>query len=162
MRRAWVLVAVLVLGAWTCAPPSGGGDDVAGMSTAGYAAVAAGEDWHYVGEAGEPAFGTDWANTTGVGYPAMSFRIRESGIVDLAGAVQGGADDSTVFVIPDGYRPVNGCVLSTSGLTTSNVMVPVLVTISSGGSVVVQADGIDGGLVWIVGQFFLDPPDIAP
>lgn len=161
MRRVWVLVAVLVLGAWTCAPVDDGGSDVS-MTTTGFAALAAGESWHYVGDTGEPAFGTGWANTTGVGYPAMSFRIRESGIVDLAGAVQGGADESTVFVIPDGYRPVNGCVLSTSGLTTSNVMVPVLVTISSGGSVVVQADGIDGGLVWIVGQFFLDPPDIAP
>ena len=34
-----------------------------------------GEDWHYVGEAGEPAFQNSWDNAGG-GEVSMAFRIR--------------------------------------------------------------------------------------
>ena len=41
------------------------------------------EDWHYVGEAGEPAFGTNWANAAS--DRNLAFRIREMGVVDIQG-----------------------------------------------------------------------------
>ena len=64
-----------------------------------------GEDWHYVGEAGEPAFATGWSNSTG--NPKLAFRIRESGVVDVAGVVDASSAGATVFTFPEGYRPDN-------------------------------------------------------
>lgn len=40
-----------------------------------------GEDWHYVGEVGEPAFLNGWTNVTG--EPKTAFRIRAAGAVDV-------------------------------------------------------------------------------
>lgn len=63
------------------------------------------EDWHYVGEAGEPAFATGWANI-GSPEPALGFRLREAGVVDLAGAITSGVGAaSALFTLPEGYRP---------------------------------------------------------
>jgi hypothetical protein len=61
-RLLWAVVGVLVLGAWTCAPVDDGSDPVAGPTTTGLAALIGGEDWHYVGEAGEPAFENSWGS----------------------------------------------------------------------------------------------------
>lgn len=43
-----------------------------------------GEDWHYVGEAGEPAFNSTWDNVSVDKYN-LAFRIRETGCSRRAG-----------------------------------------------------------------------------
>ena len=80
---------------------------MAGMSTAGYAAVAAGEDWHYVGEAGEPAFEGGWDNVGGT-WPSMAFRLRAGGTVDLVAVIENTDGSPGVAVVfPTGYVPLN-------------------------------------------------------
>lgn len=133
---------------------------MAGMSTAGYAAVAAGEDWHYVGEAGEPAFTGDWTG-------GLAFRIREAGIVDLVGDVEypGGvtAAGSEIFVLPEGYRPsVTSTVYSVRVGTATDVVVGRL-TITTAGSVLASTSPLTDDMTSAEfgGQFFLDPPDFS-
>lgn len=131
-----------------------------------------GEDWHYVGEAGEPAFENEWVNAAADSH--LAFRIREAGIVDVQGYIENDnapSDPSTptIFVLPTGYRPAtdtyNGSavVLVGGGTTTGYTSIPLAVT--SGG--IVALDGADmtpqfgaGAYIqylWIQGQFFLDP-----
>lgn len=118
-----------------------------------------GEDWHYVGEAGEPAFANDWVNASGL--QAAAFRMREAGIVDLHFAVQDGTSP-TIFTLPAGYRPSNytgpysGLDITLSPLSEQAI------------GVGIQADGdvlLDkmpsGDAVAFAVQFFLDPPDAA-
>ena len=73
------------------------------MTAAGIAAMFAGEPWHYVGEAGEPAFENGWENVPG--DTNLAFRIREPGVVDLHGVVQSGTPGAAIFTLPEGYRP---------------------------------------------------------
>lgn len=77
---------------------------MAGPTTAGYAAQAAGEPWHYVGGVGEPDFATGW-DTLGAGE--VGFRIREAGIIDIQGLVNfpTGSPTNPIFTLPEGYRP---------------------------------------------------------
>lgn len=67
------------------------------------------EDWHNVGDVGEPAFGTNWRNdTAGSGYADCSFYKDGLGIVRLQGAVEytaGTGAGTVVFTLPAGYRP---------------------------------------------------------
>ena len=127
---------------------------MAGMSTAGYAAVAAGEDWHYVGEAGEPAFENSWGNLSG--DTAMAFRIRESGVVDLQGAVTGGSP-GVVFTLPAGYRPSQDT--SVLAADTSGPNVVGIAVILQNGSVIPSGSLAE---VHVYGSFFLDPPLTTP
>src|SRR5690606_28676234 len=116
----------------------GGGDDVAGMSTAGFAGLVAGEDWHYVGEAGEPAFLNSWDNFADLNYH-LAFRIRESGIVDVQGAVTGGANQDPIFQLPEGYRPSGfTAVFGTGQASSSTTQVPVRFIATGTGSSYVQ------------------------
>ena len=156
------MVGVLVLGAWTCAPPSGGGDDVAGMSTAGYAAVAAGEDWHYVGEAGEPAFDGSWGNLGATS--TLGFRIREAGVVDVQGTISNAGANSSgsvVFTLPDGYRPSVATRYPVTVLTDDPAVAAGLMTVSTAGVVGINTLGMTASIkeAYVSGQFFLVPPD---
>lgn len=67
------------------------------------------ENWHVVGDAGEPAFQNGWVNQPDQG--SVAFR-RVNGVVHLRGRAQhpgaGGlmvASGATPFVLPAGYRP---------------------------------------------------------
>lgn len=122
-----------------------------------------GEDWHYVGEAGEPAFENSWANLSG--WAATAFRARELGVVDVHVGVTGGSGPA-VFTLPAGYRPTVSTVVA--GLTVLYAdLSPV--TDVNGGSVTVEPDGtvsltavetvVAAG---VVGFFFLDPPTVTP
>lgn len=72
-----------------------------------------GEDWHYVGQAGEPAFTADWEN---VGTQDLAFRIREAEVVDIMGTVgPTGAWASTVFTLPEAYRPSGATYFTAHG-----------------------------------------------
>ncbi len=156
MRRAWVLVAVLVLGAWTCAPVDDGGADVS-MTTTGYAALAAGEGWHYVGESGEPAFENSWQNSSS-DLPNLAFRIREAGIVDIYGVVNNGASGSTVFTLPAGYRPSGPAVFPSVRVGGSPAAYSsVLVYVGADGVVQPSYDGTLTNMV-LHAQIFLDLP----
>ena len=112
LRAVVVVAVVLVLGAWSCqvptdSPGSAGSADVP-ISTTGLTALVAGEDWHYVGEAGEPSFENGWTNV--VGGRNLAFRIREAGVVDIQGLITNSNSPTApaangIFTLPVGYRP---------------------------------------------------------
>jgi hypothetical protein len=65
------------------------------------------DPWHIVGDAGEPAFGTNWQNNGGDTQTAR-FRKTSDGWVWLQGLVERTVDigtDSTIFTLPVNYRP---------------------------------------------------------
>lgn len=69
-------------------------------------------DWHIVGEAGEPAFGTGWSQYAGWTTPGFK---RTNGWTSLKGMLacsstfaagaQTALPNSTLFILPEGYRP---------------------------------------------------------
>lgn len=74
------------------------------------------EEWHYVGDSGEPAFQNSWANA-GDPYAPLRFRLvtgrgASTGDIDtrrasleIQGSVTGGDSGTVVFTLPDGFRP---------------------------------------------------------
>lgn len=134
---------------------------MAGMSTAGFAGLVAGEDWHYVGEAGEPAFENSWANTSGAGYPKVAFRIREAGVVDLIGVATGGTAGAPIFRLPAGYIPDGAVPAPTVGENLSGDLIPALVIIQADGDVIGYASPTSPAVVWLGGSFFLQSAEIA-
>ena len=126
------------------------------MTTTGYAALAAGESWHYVGETDQPAFEGAWGNSSG--SPAMAFRIRESGVVDLAGSITG-ATTASIFYLPEGYRPN----VKTPGVVVyDTVNGAVSMQVDTDGLVKFNGGSLSGSVVNIQTQFFLDMPVNAP
>lgn len=119
-----------------------------------------GEDWHYVGEAGEPAFENDWANWPNA--PKVAFRLREAGIVDLYVAAQDGTS-LTIFTLPEGYRPSNdtgpysGLDITLSPLSEQAIGF----VVRDDGSVVLDRMS-SGDAVTLVAQIFLAPPAVTP
>jgi len=110
------------------------------------------EEWHYVGATDEPAFENSWSN---IGtYSAMAFRLRETGIVDLVGAVEHSGDTTlTIATLPVGYRPTDVTFLT--GRSES--------TVSSGACVLgIETNGevrlysTASQYVWFAGSYFLD------
>jgi hypothetical protein len=68
------------------------------------------EAWHTVGDAGEPAFATDWAAGGGGTTTVPAFFKDASGFVHLKGnAIKptpaGGLAPTTIYTLPAGYRP---------------------------------------------------------
>lgn len=151
MRRVLaVLVAVLVLGAWTCAPQStSGDDDMAGMTPAGLAALARGETWIAVGDPGAAAFENGWS---GIGR----YRLRGTDIVDLRVDVFGGTPGSVIFTLPEGYRPNQNVAFSVTGEIGSTPSAG-LVLIGTDGTVYGDRDGSsDHQIIYLTTQMFLD------
>lgn len=133
-----------------------------------------GEDWHYVGESGEPAFGASWSNAAS--DRNLAFRIRETGIVDIQGYVENTDAPTaplinTFFTLPVGYWPAadtfQGTVtIKTDAFGTDGYVVSPLNVTSAGEVAVAGIDNdpvISGAYVgvaqyvWINGQFFLIP-----
>lgn len=129
------------------------------------------EDWHYVGDTGEP----DWYNPGGGeawqnagGDRNLAFRVRETGIVDIHGYIAATSDppsDSGVFLLPVGYRPSANTYYVATGLTTASKYVPMIVGVGSNGYVVLldattdpfpgASDAVQGVIISI--QMFLSP-----
>lgn len=65
------------------------------------------EDWHEVGDPGEPAFENGWTNY-GSGWQTVAFRKDSIGRVFLKGLAKDGTSGSTIFTLPVGYRPAYG------------------------------------------------------
>ena len=131
------------------------------MTTTGFAALAAGESWHYVGEAGEPAFNSTWANISTL--PKLAFRRREAGVVDLQGTVTPGASAVTgtaIFTLPEGYRP--------SVKSYIPIVAHTIAPANEGCYLIVGADGVvtpnytlTTPQLFIYAQIFLTTPDVA-
>lgn len=131
-----------------------------------------GEDWHYVGDTGEPAFVTGWVNAAS--DRNLAFRIRESRVVDVQGYMEN--DDAPsepgsaeFFTLPVGYRPSSdtfhgSAVLGVAGGSTFGYT-SVPMNITSTGAVQLNETDMTGQFgagayiqyVWVQGQFFLDP-----
>lgn len=118
-----------------------------------------GEDWHYVGEAGEPAFLNSWANSAVSGTPKLAFRIRESGVVDLQGVAVSAGSATTVFSLPAGYAP---SVKAPGFVGMSAAGDPYQVSVTADGDVRISPLPANGVEVELSGQFFLTPPDLVP
>ena len=110
------------------------------------------EDWHYVGGTDEPAFENSWSNLGT--YSAMAFRLRETGIVDLVGAVQHSGDsNTTIFTIPVGYRPSDVTFITgTADSSVSNLSC--VLGIEPDGEVKLYSSSAQN--VWVSGSYFLD------
>jgi hypothetical protein len=65
------------------------------------------DPWHYVGNAGEPAFQNSWANY-GAPYGGARFRKMPDGLVIMDGLIQSGTVGAAAFTLPAGYRPDDG------------------------------------------------------
>lgn len=134
---------------------------MAGMTPAGLAALLQGEEWHYVGATGEPAFESGWENAGTMSD--LAFRLQSSGEVRVYGAILDNGASGAVTTLPEGYRPDAG----TYGLIT----VSILDTLGAyrGGLVFVDADGSlvafgtdTGDTVFINGFFPITPPELTP
>lgn len=68
------------------------------------------EEWHHVGEAGEPAFNSTWSNVDSAVWPDVAFMLDGTGIVLVRGMARLNSaplDGSPiVFTLPEGYRPI--------------------------------------------------------
>lgn len=124
-----------------------------------------GEDWHYVGDTGEPAFETGWDNYGGGTYPALAFRLREAGLVDVVGYVRcDGSGTTAVVRLPEGYRPVGAAAtmpaIGYSGAgSTWGIQ---LAFVSTTGYLHITDSDNNGNRFHISGQFFLDAALAAP
>lgn len=76
--------------------------------------VAPSEAWHEVGAPGEPGFMGDFKNAPPVplGPETVGFYKDREGVVHLKGAAISMAEEEAIFLLPPGYRPGSGKVLS--------------------------------------------------
>jgi hypothetical protein len=103
-----------------------------------------GEDWHYVGDTGEPAFNAAWTNNQS-DYN-LAFRLRETGVVDVQGIIAAVADppgSATIFTLPTGYRPSGNTSYMAGGVTTGTKYVSVEISVGTNGLVSVQDGAAD-------------------
>ncbi len=119
-----------------------------------------GEDWHYVGETGEPAFQNGWVNAGIVAILPLAFRMREAGIVDIHGKVEGGTPGTTIFTLPAKCRPDHNSWAIVYGDTGSSI-VPAYAYISPAGELAVESGVANPTTVIMAAQFFLAAPDPA-
>ena len=131
-----------------------------GVTTTGLTTLLAGEDWHYVGEAGEPAFENSWINFSG--YQKLSFRIREGGIVDLYGVTTAGTPGAAVFTLPAEYRPSSPQLLPSAGLVGAGPASATFIRIQTTGVVsATRWSGTEQDTLIFAGSFYLNAPAAA-
>ena len=161
MGRLVVLLAVALLVLVGCDPPplaspGSGGSDVADVVDPSVVGTPQGsfvsEDWHPVGGAGEPAFQNSWVD----GAETVAFRLRESGIVDIKGSVTGGTPGSTIFTLPEGYRPVLASSYVVFGQIGGVPSVGLLTIETSGNVHGERFSATDHDAMYITGSFFLN------
>lgn len=129
---------------------------MAGPTTSGLAALVAGEDWHYVDVGSEPALENGWIIDGS--YPPLAFRIREAGIVEMQGVVGVGTPGSTIFTLPEGYRPsTNFTFFGTVGSIAGSFSAG-LVLIDQDGHVYGDRSPAQHDSIFIKGEFYLSPP----
>lgn len=119
------------------------------------------DGWHYVGETDEPAFLNSWANTTGSDYPAMAFRIREAGVVDIQGVVTAPGTFASIFVLPAAYRPTTLATIPVA-YRSGGIFYGSVVTVETNGAIRVAAGTTTGDVTFVSGQFFITGPTATP
>ena len=118
------------------------------------------DGWHYVGEAGEPAF--DMSVSPAVGYSLPAFRLREAGIVDIVAGVVLSEDGGTLFTLPADYRPSAAFVFPLAKYTTGGGLAPSYGSVNTSGNVAVEnGEAFNTDVFWINLSFFLLPPTAA-
>lgn len=118
------------------------------------------EDWHYVGDTGEPAFAGTWTNVSPTKYN-LGFRIRESGVVDMQGIVDDGSSGpALLFTLPVGYRPSSRAYCDAAIIATGGANEAGFILIEPDGTVTANWSGGTTGVEVLIagGQFYLDPP----
>jgi hypothetical protein len=80
------------------------------------------EDWHEVGAAGEPAFGTGWFNYTASPlFNTAAFFKDPFGVVHIKGLVVRPSGPSTlIFTLPAGYCPAKQEIMVADGTNVHN------------------------------------------
>ena len=63
-------------------------------------------NWTEVGTAGAPSFQNSWTNYDTTNYSTCAFRKDGENFVYLKGTLTGGTENSIIFRLPAGYRPV--------------------------------------------------------
>lgn len=97
----------------------------------------AGEPWHVVGDAGEPAFTNSWVNVTSPStYPPARFHRDALGRVHVEGAVKLGTTTTSAFTLPAGYRPSHDLLFPAHHWDGSNTDGAALVKVSGAGLVI--------------------------
>ncbi len=87
------------------------------------------EDWHEVGDGGEPAYQNGWVEYNATEYGGASFYKDASGVVYLRGLVKSGTVNTTIFTLPTGYRPEMRLLCSVqSGSNTTGYRLDVMQT----------------------------------
>lgn len=109
---------------------------------------------HYVGQAGEPAFGATFSNYGGA-YPGVHF-TRAQAVVLLGGVAQAtewtGVESRTMFTLPTGFRPGGRVLIPSGGVgpqLASDLAASAIegVMIETNGDVVVRATDPGAGAV---------------
>lgn len=104
-------------------------DAIAALETANVV-----EPWRNVGDSGEPAFLNSWVNFS-AGYEVASFYKDPFDVVHIRGLVKSGTINTTIFILPTGYRPANKLLFAAiDGLNSA-----VRLEVASDGSVVAPA-----------------------
>ncbi|MGH2674457.1 MAG: hypothetical protein ACRDKA_10095 [Actinomycetota bacterium] len=99
------------------------------------------EPHHEVGTAGEPSFGSGWANDN-PGTTSAAFYKDPLGVVHLKGIVSASSAGSTIFTLPAGYRPTKGACFPT--VRAVPVLSSAYVCVQVGGAVDLTGGAGDG------------------
>ena len=93
--------------------------------------------WHEIDATDEPAFENSWVNYGGGTYDTAAFRIDAEGWVHLKGLVKSGTSATTMFTLPEGYRPPTATGISPDrhGVTMNEGTKPSFVKITQAGEV---------------------------
>jgi len=131
--------------------------------------IVASEDFHNVGDTGEPPFQNGWHNFGG-GFSRAGFFKDALNIVHLKGTLTGGVSATVAFTLPVGYRPTESLFVpigSSGGVTTASDGLirsdgTVQVDCAGGGACNVGIDGLSfrvgpGGALSI-----MESPSAAP
>ena len=84
-----------------------------------------------------PTLENSWVNTTGLGLQDARYMKDSLGMVHIQGSVTAGSANTTVFTLPEGYRPAAALTWASIGKTATDVVIRA--SISSTGGFKLQA-----------------------
>lgn len=88
------------------------------------------DDWHLVGDDGEPPFLNAWGNVAGTTFPGQNgpmqvgFTIR-SGRVELRGQCERSTGAASIVELPEAYWPENDLVLAAQGALGAHISITI-------------------------------------
>lgn len=102
------------------------------------------EDWHWIGDAGEPNYENSWVDYGGE-YSGAGFKKDAVGNVYLTGLVKSGTVNTAIFTLPVGYRPAYRKIFATTSNNVHarfDVQPSGVVSTTNGSNAWVSLDGI--------------------